>query len=552
MRRTLTSKTKLESLRKEAKRWLKALRAGDAKAMDRLRAVSPKAPPLPGLRDVQHALALEYGTSGWVALKTALAEISPAKQGDADRLDTLLRHGWSGDVSAAERIRARHPELARANLYAAATCGLIGEVETRLARDPEAAIRTGGAMEWSALAYVAYGRLDPENAVTIARLLIAAGADPRFSFNDGWDNPFTLICGAIGLGEQGKPAHPQATDLVHLLIEAGADPYDRQALYNISVSGDDPDWYERLWQYCERKGTAGAWRAADGGFLGKTMLDYLLGNAVGQNHIARAQWLLDHGADANTRHAYTRQPLHKLAQLSGFHDLAVLLEAHGASPVRLMGLEALIAAALRNDAHAVHAVLADSPGLIRDPHPLLAAAVRGNAQATTLLLAAGADPRRVDGEGISPLHRAVQAGSVAVADLLIAAGAEVDLREKKWKGTPLSWSVVLRQPHMAERLAPLSRDVCALASLPDAARLEAVLATEPELANHRLHTEDAPTPLYCLPDDDEAAMEIAEILLRHGADPKARNGQERTPADAARQRGLDDAADLIEEAVHGG
>src|SRR3954463_12618797 len=113
MRRTLTSKTKVESLRKEAKRWLKALRAGDAKAMDRLRAASPKAPPLPGLRDVQHALALEYGVTGWVALKAALAEkISPASQSDADRLDTLLRHGWSGDVSAAERIRARHPELA--------------------------------------------------------------------------------------------------------------------------------------------------------------------------------------------------------------------------------------------------------------------------------------------------------------------------------------------------------------------------------------------------------------------------------------------------------
>lgn len=552
MRRTLTSKTRVESLRKEAKRWLKALRTGDAKATDRLRAASPKAPPLPGLRDVQHALALEYGLPNWVALKAALAEIGPASQSDADRLDTLLRHGWSGDVGAAERILARHPELARANLYAAATCGLIGEVEKHLARDPAAATRTGGAIEWTALAYVAYGRLDPENAVTIARLLLGAGADPRFSFNDGWDNPFTLICGAIGLGEQGKPTHPQAADLIDLLIDAGADPYDRQALYNISVSGDDPAWYERLWQLCERRGMAGAWRAPDGGFLGKTMLDYLLGNAVGQNHVARAQWLLDHGANADTTHAYTKQPLHKLAQLSGFHDLTLLLEAHGASPVRLVGLEALIAAALRNDSPAVRAVLADSPGLIRDPHPLLAAAVRGNAQATALLLAAGADPHGVDGEGISPLHRAVQAGSVSVADLLLDAGAEVDLREKKWKGTPLGWSVVLRQPLMAERLAPLSRDVRALASLPDAARLETVLAAEPALANHRLDTEDAPTPLYCLPDDDEAAMEIAELLLRHGADPDVRNAQGRSAADVARRRGLDDAADLIEEARRGG
>src|SRR3954454_22812505 len=104
MRRKLTSKTKVESLRKEAKRWLKALRSGDAKAADRLKAASPKAPPLPGLRDVQHALALEYGVSDWAALKAAVAQIRPTSKSDVDRLDTLLRHGWSGDVRAAARV----------------------------------------------------------------------------------------------------------------------------------------------------------------------------------------------------------------------------------------------------------------------------------------------------------------------------------------------------------------------------------------------------------------------------------------------------------------
>ena len=50
MPRALTSKTKLESLRKEAKRWLKALRAGDAGAMERLNAAFPKVSGSPGLR----------------------------------------------------------------------------------------------------------------------------------------------------------------------------------------------------------------------------------------------------------------------------------------------------------------------------------------------------------------------------------------------------------------------------------------------------------------------------------------------------------------------
>ena len=549
MPRVLTSRTKLESLRKEAKRWLKALRAGDAAAAARLKAAYPKAPPAPGLRDVQHALALEYGRPGWIALKAALA--APPSESDADRIDVLLRHGWTGDTAAAARILARHPDLARHSLFTAATCGLVDEVERQLARDPAAATRTGGSRQWTALAYVAYGRLDPDNGVTIARRLLATGADPNFSFNDGWDNDFTLICGAIGLGEQTKATHPQAHELVELLVAAGAAPYDRQALYNVSVAGDGTDWYQHLWDLCERSGEMDAWRAIDRGFLGKNILDYLLGNAIGQNHVARARWLLDHGADANTTHAYTKQSLHKLAQLSGFDDMTSLLEAHGVAPVALTGLEALIAAAQRHDEPAARALIAENPQLIRVSHPLLAAAAHNNVEAAALLLRCGADPRGVDHDGISALHRAVQADAPAIADLLIAAGAEIDLRERKWVGTPLTWALVLGRPDMARKLAPLSRDVRGLAGLADLERLDAVLAAEPERANERLDVEDRITPLFCLPDDEDAAMAVAEILIRRGADPAVRNPQGKTAADVARLRGLDDAADLIEEASHG-
>ena len=40
----LTTATRLESLRKEAKRWLKSVRAGDADAIARLRRACPDAP----------------------------------------------------------------------------------------------------------------------------------------------------------------------------------------------------------------------------------------------------------------------------------------------------------------------------------------------------------------------------------------------------------------------------------------------------------------------------------------------------------------------------
>ena len=56
----------LESLRKEAKRWLDALRQGSAEARTRLRQVLPEAIATPTLRDVQHALAREQGFPGWM------------------------------------------------------------------------------------------------------------------------------------------------------------------------------------------------------------------------------------------------------------------------------------------------------------------------------------------------------------------------------------------------------------------------------------------------------------------------------------------------------
>lgn len=71
-RRKLTSTTTLDNLKKEAKRWLKALRANDEEARLRLQRAWSNAPAEPRLRDVQHALALEHDLASWAALKNEL------------------------------------------------------------------------------------------------------------------------------------------------------------------------------------------------------------------------------------------------------------------------------------------------------------------------------------------------------------------------------------------------------------------------------------------------------------------------------------------------
>ena len=557
MRRKLTAKTRLDTLRKDAKRWLKGLRAGDADAWKRLAAVWASAPAEPALRDVQQALAREYGQESWIALKAALDDLALDRKPHAERVEQLLRHGWDGDVSGARRILARYPDIAKDSLFTAAAAGDLEEVERRLAADPEAALKTGGPHDWTALMHVAYGRLDPVNGPAIARRLLAAGADPNVRFDDGWGSAFKPVTGAVWLGEGGRPSHPQATELVELLIAAGADPFDIQTLYNVSVVGEELTpplyWYDLLWRHCEASGQRDQWRSAGeislGHGFGLSTLDYLLGNAVGSNARVRAEWLLDRGADPNAFNGYTKTPVHAQAQLSGFVEVQRLLEDRGARPVPLTGAAAYRAAALRHDAPAMRALLAAQSELARDPAPLQAAAALGDVEAIDLLLAQGAPVHGLDPEGIAALHRAVQSGSLAAVDRLLAAGADPNLRDGKYRGTALGWASALGRPHLFERLIPLSRDVRALADLAAYDRLEAVLAAEPALANHRLDKDEAPTPLYCLPDDEAAAVSVAHQLIAHGADPAVRDAKGRTPADAARARGLDEAADLMEAAA---
>src|SRR5262245_53928482 len=72
MPRAITSVTSLDTLKKEAKRWLKSIRDGRPDARTRFEQAYPDGPATPVLRDVQQALAREYGQDNWIALKREL------------------------------------------------------------------------------------------------------------------------------------------------------------------------------------------------------------------------------------------------------------------------------------------------------------------------------------------------------------------------------------------------------------------------------------------------------------------------------------------------
>ena len=77
MSRSLTSATSLDSLKKEARRWWRRLRDGDPDARSRWLRARPDRSAARGLRDVQHAIAREYGFVAWAQLKQAVTAHSP-------------------------------------------------------------------------------------------------------------------------------------------------------------------------------------------------------------------------------------------------------------------------------------------------------------------------------------------------------------------------------------------------------------------------------------------------------------------------------------------
>jgi uncharacterized protein len=296
MSRRLTDDSSLDTLKKEAKRWLKAIRAGDAAARQRLLAATPSAPAEPVLRDIHLALAREHGLPGWAALRAALEDIVLARRSLSERVDIVLRSAWGGDRDAAARLLARTPEIGEASIYTAVATGRIEAFRRFLAADPGAATRKGGPLGWEPLLYLAYARLQGagEHALEMARVLLDHGADPNARFSDDWENPFTALTGVIGEGEGDKPPHPQAEAFATLLVERGANPYDTQALYNTSITRDDTRWLDFLWTNSEHRGLTPLWRgvpaaAKIGGSVRLPALDYLLGNAVAYRHVRRVE-----------------------------------------------------------------------------------------------------------------------------------------------------------------------------------------------------------------------------------------------------------------------
>jgi ankyrin repeat protein len=567
----------LNSLRKEARFWLKQVRSHHSGFTKRLRLAYPGAPAEPALRDIQHALAREHGDESWKALAARIGAgpmpaLSAAAHGDP--VSSFLRfacwdhrvHGrgdYRGIESAAMRLLDKHPDIPSADIYTATVCGNRAHVERLLAERPSLADQKGGVRHWEPLLYLCYARLPlaslRDNAVDIAELLLDAAANPNAYFMAG-HSVYGALVGVAGEGEQDAPPHPARDELYRLLLERGAEPYDIQVLYNTHFRGDVMWWLKLTWDYSVAAGREQDWADPElpifdmGGY--GTGARFLLWLAIQKNNRELVEWLLARGANPNAAppraQNLPQMSLYRYAILEGRDDIATLLHRHGALPDEIRADdEAFVAACVRMDREAVAAMARAHPDYLRTPHFLLAASERNRADVVSLLLDLGTPVNIQDGQQRTALHAAAGHGAHDAAKVLLARGADPNLREAQYRATPLGFAGHYDDRAMIDLLTPYSRDVWALAAQGNVGRLREVLAAEPQRT--RDVESGGRTLLWFIPDNDEpSALEVVDVLLACGVDPAVRAKDGSTAATSARSIGLDRVAARLERAASAG
>ncbi|HTN78702.1 MAG TPA: ankyrin repeat domain-containing protein [Acidimicrobiales bacterium] len=419
----------------------------------------------------QRDIARRHGFASWRRLVRHLEVVArytwtPDAESEGERsADAFLRLAcltYMSEDSPDRRRRAREmlradPALADADVHVAAACADVAALRTMLATDASLARRAGGPYGWEPLMYLAYARHDPHVSeaavVESTRALLEHGGDPNAgALWHGLPTPFTALTGSFGEGELGpvrQPRHARSRALARVLLEAGADANDGQALYN-RMFEDDDDHLVLLFEFGLGTGDGGPWRERLGATIDPPgeMVRGQLRWAAQHNQTARVRLLLDHEVDAVTPYDDGRSAI-EIAAMAGNVDVVAVLEQSGLAIPTLEPDDAFVVAVLAGDREAarradsavIDRVRAARPGL------LVWAAARGKRDAVTQLIEMGFDvdalgrsdvPREQPWE--TALHSAVANGDRALVELLLRAGADPTVRDARFDSRPLDWA----------------------------------------------------------------------------------------------------------------
>ena len=193
---------------------------------------------------------------------------------------------------------------------------------------------------------------------------------------------------------------------------------------------------------------------------------------------------------------------------------------------------------------------------------IVAAQRAGGARVVEYLLDKGANLKTATNDGATALHHAAECGDVDVLKLLVDKGADVDAQRKNPFGgqSPLASAVVFG--HGAAVRYLLSKG--AKANIGDAGLSRAVFQGNVEIVKALLEAGvevknrgnqafpgfggfEPILALACF--SYNADPQIVRMLLDRGADPTAKSQQGQTPLELARERGYEDVARLLVQAI---
>lgn len=468
MDRTLTPQSSLETLKREAKRWLAALRTNDPDARARLARSHPEAPPNATLRDVQLALAREYGFDGWIALKSELARRRDREHAPRDAItQSLLEAASRGDAARVREILDAHPDIVNAR------APLPGHTGKRTALH--------FAMN--------------SNSEAVVDVLLAHGADPNI--RDDGDNAMPLHFAA----------EKRNLAIVKRLIEHGADPIGAGDYHDLTVIGwatcfGDPSNFT-VAEYLLAHGAAHtifsavAMGAADAVrrivSISAGERDRVMDSA---NHRRRPLHLavvhrrpeslgalLALGADTEAEDDAGLTALDQAA-LSGAAEMARQLLEAGAR----LRLPAAVALERPRD---VERLLAQEPDALRPGarwgRLIVRAAESSSAAVIETLLRYGSSVHARDDSrtavdnthGYTPLHAAAFAGNLGAVRELLRHGASPSVREDKWWGTPAGWANYAGHAEARDLILDGPIDIFDAIALDRVERLDEILRRDP-------------------------------------------------------------------------
>lgn len=450
----------LEQLRKQAKELLRALRAGDAAARERVRRQLPDKQRLT-LADAQFVLAREHGFQSWSALK---AQAEEASRPLTSSLREEFHRVFAGRDAAAIRELLRRSSVARANLDAPlfpfdgtalghfAGQGDLAVVDVLL----ECGADPNRRSAWWA------GGFHPLHLATgvVAERLMAAGAVPDACAAANLDSPDLL---RRILDEEPARVHERGGDgqtplhfarsraVVDLLLERGAD-----------IDARDVDHRSTPAQWMlDRERGAGRYDLARYLVERGASVDVFLAAALGLTAQLRTMLGADPSLlDRRTGHGeYGQQPPSSYhiyfwtigPNLSPFQAAARFGQDDALAVMRAFASpgQRFLAACLAARAGEARELLAERPGLVEELGPagrraLPDAAWAGDAAAVELMMELGFDPAVPGHDSGTALHCAAWEGSAATVEAVLRrprGRALVAARDANYGATPLGWCI---------------------------------------------------------------------------------------------------------------